>query len=284
LTQNPNHLIGVADVLFFQKQFDLIGPLLDPAMEKVPHRIEPILMSMNLAEATKDPKRMADAAEKLLALGWPGNDDSIRGGTRRRVERLAKTLREEGRGDEADAMLAGLPGSEARDLFLRLTWTGDADFDLYVAEPLGATASYQSPRTVFGGAIVKNGYGAHPEEVYVCPRGFDGDYSVKIEPIYNNPEKPATQATLEVITHEGTPQESKRVHTIPLTPGGKSPEPIVVTLKGGQRKVVLPLLIPPDVPPANANANAAAVKSQKTAVRPGQAPRDAAPKAGTEKR
>jgi hypothetical protein len=284
LTQNPNHLIGVADVLFFQKQFDLIGPLLDPAMEKVPHRIEPILMSMNLAEATKDPKRMADAAEKLLALGWPGNDDSIRGGTRRRVERLAKTLREEGRGDEADAMLAHLPGSEARDLFLRLTWTGDADFDLYVAEPLGATASYQSPRTVFGGAIVKNGYGAHPEEVYVCPRGFDGEYSVKIEPIYNNPEKPATQATLEVITHEGTPQESKRVHTIPLTPGGKSPEPIVVTLKGGQRKVVLPLLIPPDVPPANANANAAAAKSQKTAVRPGQAPRDAAPKAGTEKR
>ena len=79
--------------------------------------------------------------------------------------------------------------SEARDLFIRLTWTGDADFDLAVDEPLGATATYLTPRTVFGGSIVKNGYGRHPEEVYVCPRGFDGDYTIKVETIYNNPDK-----------------------------------------------------------------------------------------------
>jgi hypothetical protein len=279
-TQNPNHLIGVADVLFLQKQFDLIGPLIDQAMDKVPHRNEPIRMSMNLAEATKDPKRMADAVERLLALGWPGYDDTFRDDARRRVERLAKSLREDGRGAEADAMLAKLPASEARDLYLRLSWTGDADLDLYVSEPLGATASYQSPRTVFGGSIVKNGYGKHPEEVYVCPRGFDGDYSVKVEPIYNNPEKPATQATLEIITHEGTPQESKRVRTIALTPGGKAPEPVVVKLEGGQRKVVLPLMLPP----ADEKPAAAARAQRKTAVRPGQAPRDAAPNPGTEKR
>ena len=54
-------------------------------------------------------------------------------------------------------------------MFVRLTWDGDADFDLIVDEPLGATASYQTPRTVFGGSMIKNGYGSHPEEVYVCP-------------------------------------------------------------------------------------------------------------------
>ena len=118
-------------------------------------------------------------------------------------------------------MLGRLPDSEARDLFIRLTWTGDADFDMAVAEPLGATATYLTPRTVFGGSIVKNGYGRHPEEVYVSPRGFDGDYAIKIETIYNNPEKPATHGTLEVITHEGTPQESKQTHTVSL--GGKTP-------------------------------------------------------------
>jgi hypothetical protein len=123
-----------------------------------------------------------------------------------------------------------------------------------------------TPRTVFGGSIVKNGYGRHPEEVYVCPRGFDGDYSIKVETIYNNPSKPATQGTLEVITHEGTPQEVKQVHTLAL--GGKTPPPIVVTLKGGRRTVVMPLVLPADdsprapTPPA---ATATGTAKNKTA-------------------
>jgi tetratricopeptide (TPR) repeat protein len=242
MSQNPNHLISVADILLLQKQYDLVGPLLDQAMEKVPHRSEPIVMSILLAQATKDPRRMGDSVEKLLALGWPGNDDVLRRDARQHVERLARTLREEGRREEAEALLARLPEAEARDLFIRLSWTGDADFDLTVTEPLGATATYMTPRTVFGGSIVKNGYGRHPEEVYVCPRGFDGDYSIKVETIYNNPSKPATQGTLEIITHEGSPQESKQVRTLAL--GGKTPPPIVITLKGGRRKVVMPMVVP----------------------------------------
>ena len=69
------------------------------------------------------------------------------------------------------------------------------------------------PRTVFGGSIIKNGYGNHPEEVYVCPRGFDGDYTVRIATIYTNPKKAPTRLTLETITHEGTPQEHKEAST-----------------------------------------------------------------------
>ena len=49
-----------------------------------------------------------------------------------------RKLREEDRGDEADRSLASLPAAEARDVFIRLTWDGDADFDLVVQEPLGA--------------------------------------------------------------------------------------------------------------------------------------------------
>ncbi|MCA1686217.1 MAG: hypothetical protein LC745_09610, partial [Planctomycetia bacterium] len=154
----------------------------------------------------------------------------------------AKTLREEGRGEEADAMLARLPGAEARDLFIRLSWLGDAGLDLVVEEPLGATARYITPRTVFGGSIVKDGYGSHPEEVYVCPRGFDGVYTVRVETTYNNPEKPALTATLEIITHEGTPREHKETHTIKL--GDTPPAPVKVTLKGGRRQKALPFLAP----------------------------------------
>ena len=55
------------------RQYDRVGPLLDLAAEKVPHRAEPLMMSINLAQKTKDPKRMADAVERLLSLGWPGD-------------------------------------------------------------------------------------------------------------------------------------------------------------------------------------------------------------------
>ena len=193
----------MADLLFLHKAYERVGPLLDLAAEKVPHRSEPLIMSINLARATKDPKRMGDAVSRLLELGWPGDDDRIRLEARQQAESLAKTLREEGRDDEAEALLARLPEAEARDLFLRLTWVGDADLDLVVEEPLGATARYQTPRTVFGGSILKNGYGSHPEEVYVCPRAFDGDYTIRVETIATDPDKPVTQATLEIITPRG---------------------------------------------------------------------------------
>jgi hypothetical protein len=274
-SRNPNLLVSVADQLLLHGYLERVGALLDEAAEKVPHHAYPLMMSINLASRTKDPRRMASAVDRLLALGWPGNDDLIRRNARIQVERLAKTLREEDRGAEADALLARLPDAEARDLFIRLTWTGDADLDLRVDEPLGATAEYRTPRTVFGGSIIKNGYGKHPEEVYVCPRAFDGEYKVRIEIIYNDtkirprketekaPERPATQATLEIITHEGTPNERKQTRTLPI--GERPPAPIVVSLTGGRRRAVLPFLVQPAAaPPALAGNNPGATPEKHT--------------------
>ena len=241
-SHNPNDLVRAADALFLRGDYPRVGPLLDEAAAKVPHRAEPLVMSINLARKTKDPLRMADSIDHLLSLGWPDSDDYFRREARKQAEDLAAKLREDGRGKEADDLLARLPAAEARDLFLRLTWDGDADFDLLVDEPLGATAQVSMPRTVFGGSILKNGYGSHPEEIYVCPRGFDGNYTVRLSAVYSNPEKPPTRMTLEAITHEGTAQEQKQTFT--LTPGDPKPTPVVIHLTGGRRKNVLPFLSP----------------------------------------
>src|SRR5262249_51883219 len=46
-SHNPNHLTSVADRLFIEGYLDRVGPMLDEAMPKVPHRIDPIIMSIN---------------------------------------------------------------------------------------------------------------------------------------------------------------------------------------------------------------------------------------------
>ncbi len=247
ISKNPTYLVSAADMLFLNGDYGRVGPLLDEAMVMVPHEANPMIMSLNLALKTKDPKRMADSAEKLLALGWPGQDDRVRGDTRRMVEALAKSLREGDRSHEADELLNHLAESEARDIYIRLTWQGDAGFDLVVDEPFEATARYSAPRTVLGGSIIKSGYGKHPEDVYVCPRAFDGEYGIRIQTLYNNPEKPASNVTLEIILHEGTAQESKEKRVI--TAKGDETGPIVVKLAGGRRKTTLPFITPRFVVP-----------------------------------
>jgi hypothetical protein len=255
-SHNPNFLVSVADILFRRGYFDRVGALLDEAADKVPHRAEPLVMSINLAQKTKDPRRMGESIDRLLSLGWPGQDDYFRVESRNQAEAMAKTLREEGRGQEAEALLAKVTDAEARDVFIRLTWDGFADFDLAVEEPLGVTASYQMPRTVFGGSVIKNGYGSHPEEVYVCPRGFNGDYTVHISRIFSDPSKPVTGLKLESIAHEGTAKEQKSEYK--LEPD-KLDKPFVLHLAGGRREKVLPF-----INPAAAVAEAAQQQTKKT--------------------
>jgi hypothetical protein len=260
-SHNPNYLVSVADKLLLKGYLDRVGPLLDEAADRVPHRAEPLVMSINLAQKSKDPKRMGDSIDRLLSLGWPGNDEYFRREARIQAEKLAAILRADGRKQEADALMARLPAAESRDVFVRLSWDGDADFDLAIQEPLGAVAQYAMPRTVFGGSIITNGYGNHPEEIYVCPRGFDGKYTVRIATVYANTSKAPTRLTLETITHEGTPQERKQ--TINLVPDDPQAKPAVVTLEGGRRKKVLPFISPAAILDPGAGTTAKTGKPRK---------------------
>ena len=217
---------------------------------------------------------MADAIGKLLSVGWPGQDEYYRRESRKQAETLAKTLTEEGRADDAKALLDSLPDAEARDLYVRLTWDGNADYDLVVQEPLDATVTYLMPRSVFGGSLIQNGYGSHPEEVYVCPRGFDGDYTIRINMIYNDPKKPATRLNVETIVHEGTPEE--RRESVSLIPDDPQAKPVVVTLKGGRRTTVLPFISPMAVRQAVEEAIEKKADAEKN--KPGKAPKAVEPK------
>jgi hypothetical protein len=246
----PTLILSAASMLVRAGIFDKVGPpghettageLIDGLIKKVPHRFEPLSLSVDLANLTKDPKRMADTMDGVLSLGWPGWDEPARKEATRHVENMARTLREDGRSEEADTLLARFRESKTRDLYIALRWEGRDDIDLIVDESLGATCQLdKNPRSILGGAIVTNGYGRHPEEVYVCPRAFDGKYTIRVDPVFQ-PDNPAKEATLEVITHEGTPVEKVQTFKIDLT----KPQPVVIELKGGRRKEAMPFVAPP---------------------------------------
>ena len=113
-------------------------------MPKVPHRFDPIVMSINLAQKTKDPVRMADSVERLLSLGWPGRDEYFRIEAGNQVDRMVKQLRAEDKGAEADLLQKKLEESLARRLVRPAdAGTAIADFDLSVDEPYGVTAGFE---------------------------------------------------------------------------------------------------------------------------------------------
>ncbi len=251
-TKNPNDLVRLADMMVLRNFYGSIGSpgyetnigeLIDLATEKVPSNAIPPMMSINLARHTKDPARMAAAADRLLSSGWAGIDEKMRKDVSQQVEDLEKVLRDDNKPADAELLAKSVAQSEIRDVYVSLKWTGEADLDLSVEEPLGATCRFQTPRTVFGGAMLKNGYLKHPEEVYVCPRGFDGDYTVRVGVIYIDEAKPVKEATLTVITHEGGADEQRQETKINLD----RPTAVVVKLTGGRRKEVLPFIPPPEV-------------------------------------
>ena len=86
--------------------------MIDVSAKKVPHRIEPLMMSVNLALKTKDPSGWATRSRgcsRSAGRAGQANDDTIRKEAGKQVEALAKPLREDGRNEEADALLARLP-------------------------------------------------------------------------------------------------------------------------------------------------------------------------------
>ena len=117
-THNPNDLVKAADALFLKGYYERVGPLLDEAATKVPHRSSLLPCRSTWRRKTKDPKRMGDC-DRGACYRWAGRatTTTFRRESLKQAEELAARLREEARGKEADELLARLPAAEARDVF-----------------------------------------------------------------------------------------------------------------------------------------------------------------------
>ncbi len=261
-TRNPNHLLSVADQLFLHGEYARAAPLIDEAIGKLPHRAEPLMMSINLAAKTKDPERMATSVDKLLSLGWPGYDEKLRRDAHRVADTLAKALREENRDAEAETLTNRLTESESRDLYVRLSLGRRRR-----ARPDGRRASRRD-REVRGPAHRLRRLD-HQGRLRQASRG-----GLRLPPRLRRRLHDPRRSLLQQPRQAGAGGDPGGHHARGDVAGAQADAhdraerqgaaPVVVHLEGGRRKAVLPFVAPPQ--PATAAQDAPRPKEKEAAA------------------
>ncbi|MCL4193034.1 MAG: hypothetical protein KJZ87_14965, partial [Thermoguttaceae bacterium] len=171
-----------------------------------PLQPEPYLYGLRVAQRIEDSEGVQWACLGILGQAWPQSQIEIWDNAVRLAKATLQRLRDEGKTDEANAFETGINEAITRDCVVKVSWNGDADIDVSVAEPSGSVCSYRNPRTTGGGIILgdttskasrKGAEGL--SEVYVCSKGFSGTYQVAVRRVWGNVA--AGKIKVEVCTH-----------------------------------------------------------------------------------
>jgi tetratricopeptide (TPR) repeat protein len=214
-----------------------------------------------------EPKEAADVAEwaagNLLRRDWPTGNQKLHALAKDQLTTLAKAL-DPVNPDAASRLRAALAKHVERDLVIRLTWAGAADLDLKVHEPTGSVCSWKNRQTVGGGTLIgdtvptadKRGL-SNPEsnETYIAAQAFPGDYKVTVDLVWGRPL--GGKAKLEIVEHQGTPQETIHVVTLNLAESRGT----TVKLPDGRRTQAAAVPPPGALKRSEASAEAAASTS-----------------------
>ena len=165
-THNPNDLVSVADkmsqgLLRSRRVAARRGGRQDPPPLRAAGDVD------QPGPEDRDPKRMAiDRPPALARLAGKRRILPPRLASRPSSWRSTPRSRSRRGSRRPDSRL---PAAEARDVFIRLTWDGDADYDLVVQEPLGAIAQFAIAPHGLRRLDYQERLRQHPEEIYVCP-------------------------------------------------------------------------------------------------------------------
>jgi hypothetical protein len=181
-----------------------------------PLRSEAYALGLRAAERCDDLAGIRWATVGILSQAWPAELAEIELTASRVAKATLERLSSEGKTAEHEAFLKQLQEAVVRDCVVRVSWTGEADIDVSVEEPSGTICSGSEPRTAGGGVKLGDSYatGGNPgetaNEVYVCPKGFAGEYRVRIHRVWG--EVAAGKVTVDVYTHlrSGEVQHERR--------------------------------------------------------------------------
>ena len=202
------------------------------ASRMAPERSEPYGLGLKLAKA-KSPDDVQWTACGVLEYYWAQDHAVIHRQAENKAaeaERLLRNSRDQKRADELHAAIAG---AQERDVVVRLEWSGDADLELSVEEPLGSVCSLELPFTPGGGVHAHDGFGPLIEncyEEYLCPKGVTGEYIVRVQ--VRNGNVVANRAAVTITQHRGTATETVKKDFLTI---GKEASSLKFRLKNGRR-------------------------------------------------
>jgi len=125
------------------------------------------------------------ASVGVLSQEWPNKPALVKKALYSAAA-VKASLKKNGQINELEAFDKELAAAKHRDCHIIVSWSGDADIDLYVEEPGGTICSRLNPRTTAGGVYHGDQYSqgklasGQMQETYVLPKGFSGDYKVII--------------------------------------------------------------------------------------------------------
>lgn len=135
---------------------------------------------------------------------------------------ISVRLEAEGKTEEAKAFAKEMENALQRDCVVTVSWTGDADIDLFVEEPNGSLCSLMNRRSAGGGFLEANGYtkdagrdaSTKATEKYICSQGFSGTYRVMAKRVYG--EVTGNKVIVEGTIHYGTGESKTIKSAVPL--------------------------------------------------------------------
>jgi uncharacterized membrane protein YgcG len=149
-------------------------------------------------------------------------------------------MRNQGQASQAEEFRKQLDEAQARDCFVKVSWTGDADIDLTVQEPTGAVCTFSNPRTSGGGVMQGDTYtkikssgndgSSEYSQSYALPQGFNGQYKVLVRRLWG--QVATGKVTVDVFTHFGT---NNAVHIRKQIPVSERDALVTFDLNGGRR-------------------------------------------------
>ena len=175
-----------------------------------PSRPEPYLLGLRLADELKDVEALSWAATGVLTWYWFDDYEAKQREAVKLMRDWQLRLQQAGKTEQAAELANALAKAQVRDLQLRLEWSGEADLDLIVQEPLGTTCSFADRYTQSGGALLHEGAGpkqAECFEEYVCAYAASGHYVITIDHVAGR--LVGNRARLQVIRYAGTPDEQR---------------------------------------------------------------------------
>ena len=226
-TDNPVTILGIAGYLETVGSSAKALELYREISKKDPTRPEPYVRSLALAKELDD-----EEAQKWVVLGiasgaWEGDlvhDVWEAGGDMAKA--LIEKMTAEGREAEAAEFQEELNKALVRDMVIDVIWTGDAEIDITVQEPIKTVCWFAQPRTAAGGilqtqTLYEKSFDDQKEGVrsktYVCPVAFNGEYNVLVSKTWG--DLPQNKVKVVITTCIGTEYEKTAEYPLDMEAG-----------------------------------------------------------------